>query len=70
MLAAVWPAGCGTLVRESEYEEDVTLSLDGTGDDLRQRSLAALVALRGADLDLRPNARFDADRIRRSSRPR
>ena len=64
VLAAVWPAGCGTLTRESEYEEDVTLSLDGRATVTVSSSLAALAALRGADLDLRPNARFDADRIR------
>jgi hypothetical protein len=63
-VAAAWPAGCGSLTKQFEYEEDVTLSLDGSATIYLNASLAALVALRGADLDLRPNARFDAERIR------
>jgi hypothetical protein len=62
--AAAWPAGCGSLTKQFEYEEDVTLSLDGSATIYLNASLAALVALRGADLDLHPNARFDAERIR------
>jgi len=62
--AAAWVAGCGSLTKQFEYEEDVTLSLDGSATIYLNASLAALVALRGADLDLRPNARFDAERIR------
>ncbi len=63
LVAASW-AGCGALVKQFEYEEDVTLSLDGAATIYVNASLAALTALRGADLDLRPNARFDAAKIR------
>jgi hypothetical protein len=63
-LAAAGAAGCGSLAKQFEYEEDMTLSLDGSATIYVNASLAALTALRGDDLDLRPNARFDADRIR------
>ncbi len=63
-LLAASSAGCGALVKQFEYEEDVTLSLDGSATIYVNSSLAALTALRGADLDLRPNARFDAAKIR------
>lgn len=63
-LAAAWTSGCDTLTKQFEYEEDVTLSLDGSATINVNASLAALSALRGVDLDLRPNARFDAARIR------
>ena len=42
----------------------MTLSLDGSATIYVNASLAALTALRGVDLDLRPNARFDAEKIR------
>jgi hypothetical protein len=64
VLAAGWLAACGSLAKEFEYEEDVTLSLDGTAVVYVNTSLAALTVLRGPDLDLRPTARFDAERIR------
>ena len=63
-LVAAWSAGCGALGKEYEYEEDVTLSLDGSATIYVNSSLAALTALRGIDLDLGPKARFDAERIR------
>jgi hypothetical protein len=64
VLAAAWTAGCGSFAKQFEYEEDTTLALDGSATIYVNASLAALTALRGVDLDLRPNARFDADRIR------
>lgn len=63
-LVAAWSAGCGLLGKEYEYEEDVTLSLDGSATISVNSSLAALTALRGIDLDLRPTARFNAQKIR------
>ena len=63
-LLAASSAGCGALTKQFEYEEDVTLSLDGSATIYVNSSLAALSALRGVDLDLRPNARFDAAKIR------
>jgi hypothetical protein len=57
-------AGCGSgiLGRQYEYEEDVTLSLDGSATIVVNASLASLVALRGLELDLDPRVRFDRDR--------
>jgi len=58
-------AGCrGSLLRQYEYDEDIHLSLDGSATIYVNGSLPALMALRGFDLDLRPAARFDKERIR------
>jgi hypothetical protein len=56
--------GCssGIFGKQYEYEEDVTLSLDGSATVVVNASVASLVALRGLDLDLDPRSRFDADR--------
>jgi hypothetical protein len=58
-------AGCQRVgfLRQYEYDEDIYLSLDGTATIYVNGSLAALAALRGFDLDLSPNARFNRDRI-------
>ena len=66
-LAALAMAGCsgGRLFRQYEYEEDVTLSLDGTATIYVNASVAALDALRGASFDSRPNARVDRDAVRK-----
>jgi hypothetical protein len=57
-------SGCKRgLFRQYEYDEDIYLSLDGSATIYVNGSLAALAALRGADLDLSSNARFDANRI-------
>jgi hypothetical protein len=55
---------CGGLLgKQYEYEEDVTIALDGSATLTVNASIAALVALRGLDLD--PEAdRVDRDRIR------
>jgi len=64
-LVAAWSAACGVpLVRHYEYEEDMTVALDGSATITVNASLAALVALRGAALDTRPAARFDASKVR------
>ena len=64
-VLAVTGAGCrGGLVRQFEYEEDIFLSLDGSATVYVNASIPALVALRGLDLDLNPNARLDRARIR------
>ncbi len=63
-LLALTASGCGRgLLRQFEYDEDVYLALDGTATIYVNGSLAAFVALRGADFDIRPAARFDKDRI-------
>jgi hypothetical protein len=66
LAAVAWlAAGCRTpdFFKQYEYDEDIYLSLDGSATVYVNASLAALVALRGVDLDLSPTARFDRDRI-------
>src|ERR1044071_5951344 len=68
-LAALTTVGCAGsgVFRQYEYEEDITLSLDGKATIYVNASLAALDALRGAPFDIRPNARLDRDAVRRFS---
>ncbi len=66
VLAAASCGGGSGLARQYEYDEDVHLSLDGSATIYVNGSLPALVALRGFDLDLRPNARFDRERVNRA----
>jgi hypothetical protein len=54
----------GILGKQYEYEEDLYLSLDGTATVVVNSSLAALVALRGIDVDVNPSARVDLNQIR------
>jgi hypothetical protein len=65
--AAVGCDGRGTfLSRQYEYEEDLTLSLDGSATLVVNASIPALVLLRGLPLDADPHARLDrlASRVR------
>jgi hypothetical protein len=64
VASALSGCGSGILGRQYEYEEDVTLSLDGSAMVVVNASIASLVALRGLDLDLDPRVRFDRDRDR------
>lgn len=66
--AALITAACsgGGLIQQYEYDEDVYLSLDGSATIYVNASLPALTALRGFDLDLRPAARFDRERVNRA----
>src|ERR1043166_1025202 len=50
--------------REYEYEEEIYLDVDGSATVNVNSSIAALVALRGADLDTDPRARLDRAKIR------
>ena len=54
----------GILGKQYEYEEDLYLSLDGTATLVVNSSLAALVALRGIDVDINPATRPDLNKIR------
>lgn len=65
IVLAVVAAGCRTpeLFKQYEYDEDVYLSLDGSATIYVNASLAALVALRGVQLDTAPATRFDRDQI-------
>jgi hypothetical protein len=64
VMAAVVSAcsgrGGGPLGTEYEYEEDLTLSLDGSATLVVNASIPALVALRGLPLDTELKARADA----------
>jgi len=53
------------LVRQYEYDERVELSLDGSAVVDINASVPALAALRGATLDVDPEARFDRPAFRR-----
>ncbi len=52
------------LGREYEYEEDITLSVDGSAVINVNASLASLVVLRGLPLDVNPRLKFSAEKIR------
>ena len=63
-MAASACSGNRLFKKEYEYEEELYLSLDGSATLNVNASVAALVALRGADLDVDPLARIDRERIR------
>ncbi len=54
----------GRLITRYEYDEEIYLALDGSATVYVNASVAALVALRGLDLDVNPRARLDRGRIR------
>jgi hypothetical protein len=66
LVVAIAAAACGggILKPEYEYEEELYLALDGSAQVNVNASVAALVALRGADLNVHPRARVDRSRIR------
>ena len=63
VLVAAAVGGCsgrsGLLTAQYEYEEDLTLSLDGSAILVVNSSIPVLVALRGFALDASPRARLD-----------
>jgi hypothetical protein len=66
LIALVLGASCvpgGLLGKRYEYEEDLTLDLDGSASVTINASIPALVALRGLDIDMSAG-RVDRDRIR------
>ena len=65
-LAIVMCSACQTLgiVKRYEYDERVELSLDGSAVVDITASIPALVALRGATLNVDPEARFDRPAFR------
>jgi hypothetical protein len=66
LVLAVLASACGggLLKKEYEYEEELYLSLDGSAQVNVNASIAALVALRGADFDVDPRARIDRGTLR------
>lgn len=66
VLAAASVAACGNpLGRQYEYDEQIYLSVDGSATVVVNTSLPALVALRGARVDPRPDGSADRDSIRK-----
>jgi hypothetical protein len=66
IVAVLLLSACsGRLIKKQyEYEEELYLALDGTAALNINASVPALVALRGADLNPRPRARFERERVR------
>ena len=65
IVASVLSACGGRLIKKQyEYEEELYLALDGSATLNVNASVPALVALRGADLNPSPRARFERERIR------
>lgn len=65
IIAAIGSASCGsTFSRKYEYDEEIYLDLDGSATVHINASVAALVALRGVDLDVDPRARLDRNAVR------
>jgi len=66
LVASTW--GCRKvsrlLGREYEYEEDITLAVDGSATINVNASLASLVVLRGLPLDVNPRTKFDPEKVR------
>ena len=60
-------SGCrGDLLRLYEYEEEIYIDVDGSAVINVNASVAALVNLRGLDLDTKPVAQVDRDLLRRA----
>jgi hypothetical protein len=64
ILGAACGGGGGILGKEYEYEEELRLYVDGSARMDLSSSIAALVALRGFDLDPNPAIDVDRDRVR------
>lgn len=66
MALSIGVAGCANpLGRHYEYDEQTYLSVDGSATVVIAASVPALAALRGLPLDPAPDARLDADIVRR-----
>jgi hypothetical protein len=64
LLAAAAACGGGGLGRQYEYDEQLYLNADGSASIVLNASVAALVALRGLELDPAPRARIDRRAVR------
>jgi hypothetical protein len=66
VAAASAAASCNGRIfgKQYEYEEDLTLSLDGSATLIVNASIPALVALRGLPFDSSPSAPLDLTKIR------
>jgi hypothetical protein len=63
-LAAAAACTGGIFGKQYEYEEDLSLGIDGSATLVINASIPALAALRGLDLDPSPSARLDLKKIR------
>jgi len=66
LVVALLLSACGgrLVKKQYEYEEELYLGLDGSATLNVNTSVPALVALRGAELNPSPRARFERERIR------
>jgi hypothetical protein len=64
ILGSACGGGGGILGKEYEYEEELSLYVDGSARMDLSSSIAALVALRGFDLDINPDVEVDRDKVR------
>jgi hypothetical protein len=65
LVLSLVAGGCrSVLAMEYEYDEEIYLELDGSATVYVNASVPALVALRGAPLDVDPKARLDRDDVR------
>jgi hypothetical protein len=64
LTMAMASCGGGVFGKQYEYEEDLTLALDGSGSVVVNASLAALAALRGLPVPTDPSSRVNRDEIR------
>ncbi len=61
---AATACGGGIFTQHYEYEEELYLQLDGSATAYVNASIPALVALRGADLNVDPRSRPERERLR------
>jgi hypothetical protein len=64
LLAVLGAAGCQSLFRQYEYEEEIYVKLNGQATMIVNASIPSLVALRGFPLDPAPDAAVDREKIR------
>jgi hypothetical protein len=64
LTIATASCGGGVFGKEYEYEEDLTIDLDGSGTVVVNASLPALAALRGLPVSTDPGSRVDRNQIR------
>ena len=64
LTVAAAACGGGIFGKQYEYEEDLTISLDGSGTLVVNASFAALAALRGLAVPVDPTTRINRDQIR------
>jgi hypothetical protein len=64
VIAATACGGGSIFKQQYEYEEEIYLQLDGSATAYVNASIPALVALRGAELNIDPRARPERERIR------